>query len=157
MQLQAVLQLNFVMRIQIVLLVFVFIFGFTLIDNSYGQRDAASREDPSLPQVSLQLQLRNSEGQLVTYLEPTVMHIPNIAMVHEFLDTIKDKKIIEKNGEKFELIQYDSKVFFSTTKQIATYAMVHKKTHVLLFRHDGYIATPGDILDISWKIIRTIQ
>lgn len=156
MQLQAVLQLNFVMRIQIFLLVFIFIFGFTLIDNSYGQRDTAQREDPSLPQVSLQLQLRNSEGQLVTYLEPTVMYITNIAMVHEFLDT-KDKKIIEKNGEKFELIQYDSKEFFTTTKQIATYGMVYKETHVLIFRHDGYIATPGDTLDISWKIIRTIQ
>lgn len=156
MQLQAVLQLNFIMRIQIFLLVFVFIFGFTLIDNSYGQRDAAPREDPSLLQVSLQLQLRNSEGQLVTYLEPTVMYIIDIAMVHEFLDT-KDKKIIEKNGEKFELIQYDSKSFFSTTKQIASYGMVYKETYVLIFRHDGYIASPGDTLDISWKIIRTIQ
>ncbi len=157
MQLQAVLQLNFVMRTQIFLLVFVFIFGFTLIDNSYGQQDIAPREDPSLPQVSLQLQLRNSEGQLVTYLEPTVMYIIDIAMVHEFLDTIKDKKIIEKNGEKFELIQYDSKAFFSTTKQIAGYGMVYKGEHVLTFRHDGYITSPGDTLDISWKIIRTIQ
>ena len=140
----------------ILVIIFVFILGFTLIGNSYGQRDAAPREDPSLLQVSLQLQLRNSEGQLVTYLEPTVMYIIDIAMVHEFLDT-KDKKIIEKNGEKFELIQYDSKEFFSTTKQIATYAMVHKETYVLIFRHDGYITSPGDTLDISWKIIRTIQ
>jgi len=145
------------MRIQIFLLVFVFIFGFILIDNSYGQGYTAPREDPSLLQVSLQLQLRNSEGQLVTYLEPTGMYIRNIAMVHGFLDTIEDKKIIEKNGEKFELIQFDSKAFFSTTKQIATYGMFYKGTHVLLFRHDGYITSPGDTLDISWKIIRTIQ
>jgi len=157
MQLQAVLQLNFVMRIQIFLLVFVLIFGFTLIGNSYGQRQPAPGEDPSLLLVSLQLQLRNSEGQLVTYLEPTVMYIRNISWVHEFLDTVEDKKIIEKNGEKFELIQYDSKSFFSTTKQIAGYGMVYKGIHVLTFRHDGYIASPGDTLDISWKIIRTIQ
>jgi len=155
MRLQAVLQVNFVMRIQIFLLVF--IFGFTFIGYSYGQQDTAPREDPSLPQVSLQLQLRNSEGQLVTYLEPTVMYIRNIAWVHEFLDTIEDKKIIEKNGKKFELIQYDSKAFFSTTKQIAGYGIVYKGTHVLTFRHDGYITSPGDTLDISWKIIRTIQ
>jgi len=156
MQLQAVLQLNFVMKIQIFLLVFVFIFGFILIDNSYGQRQAAPGEHPSLLLVSLQLQLRNSEGQLVTYLEPNVMYIRNIAWVHEFLDT-KDKKIIEKNGEKFELIQYDSKSSFSTTKQWAGYGMIYKGTHVLTFRHDGYISSPGDTLDISWKIIRTIQ
>ena len=137
MQLQAVLQLNFVMRIQIFLLVFVFIFGFTLIDNSYGQQDIAPREDPSLPQVSLQLQLRNSEGQLVTYLEPTVMYIRNIAMVHEYLDNIENKTIIEKDGENFELIEFQSTVVFSKTKQIATYGMVNKGTYVIIFRHDG--------------------
>jgi len=144
------------MRIQIFLLVAVFIFGFILIDNSYAQRQAAPSEHPSLPLVSLQLQLRNSEGQLVTYIEPTTMFIRNITWVHEFLDT-KDKEIIEINGEKFEVIQYEGKASFSNTRQIAGYGMVYKGTHVILFRLDGFIATPGDTLDISWKIIRTIR
>ena len=138
-------------------IIFVFILGFTLIGNSYGQRDTAPREDPSLHEVSLQLQLRNSEGQLVTYLEPTVMYIRNIAMVHEYLDNIENKTIIEKDGENFELIEFQSTAVFSKTKQIATYGMVHKGIHVLMFRHDGYLTSPGDTLDVSWKIIRTLQ
>ena len=140
----------------ILVIIFVFILGFTLIDNSYGQRKIAPGEDPSLPLVSLQLQLRNSEGQLVTYIQPTELYITNLYLVHEFLDK-KNKTIIEKDGEKFELILYQTTASFSQTKQIATYGMVYKGTHVLLFRHDGYLTSPGDTLDVSWKIIRTIR
>jgi len=145
------------MRIQIFLFTFVLILGFTLVNDSYGQRPEAPREHPSLPEVSLQLQLRNSEGQLITYIEPTTMLIINIFMVHEFLDTIENKTIIEKDGQMFELIQYESTASFDTTKQIATFGMVYKGTFPLLFRHDGYLTSPGDTLYVSWKIIRTIQ
>ncbi len=146
------------MKTSIVLLIFVLFIGtFFLIDSEALTHQAAPREDPSLPQVSLQLQLRNSEGQLVTYLEPTTMYITNIAMVHEYLDNIENKTIIEKDGENFELIEFQSTAVFSKTKQIATYGMVHKGIHVLMFRHDGYLTSPGDTLDVSWKIIRTLQ
>jgi len=145
------------MKFQLCLWLFVFILGFTLFGNSFAQKATASSEEPSLPLVSLQLQLRNSEGQLITYIEPTTMYIVNLSMVHEFLDTIENKTIIEKDGQMFELIQYESLVIFSSTQQIATYAMVYKEKHSLVFRHDGFIALPGDTLDVSWKIIRTIQ
>ncbi len=150
---QAALQFRF-MRIHIFLLVFVV--GFALVGNSYGQTDVAPQEDPSLPEVSLQLQLRNSDGQLVTYIEPTTMYISNIKWVHEFLDT-KENKIIEKDGEMFEVIQYKQTFRFYDTAQYATYGMSYKGDFPLLFRHDGYLTSPGDTLDVSWKITRTIQ
>jgi len=62
-------------------------------------------EDPSLPLVSLQLQLRNSEGQQVAYIEPTVMYITDLKGVHDFLDT-KDSSSIVYNGKLHELIEY---------------------------------------------------
>ena len=149
---QAVLQFRF-MKIQILLLVLVAVFS--LVGNSYAQ--VYSQEDPSLYDVSLQLQLRNSEGQLITYIEPTTMYISNIKLVHEFLDTKENKKIIEKDGEIFEVIQYEQTFRFSETKQIATLQLWYQNDYVLLFRHDGYLTAPGDTLDASWKIIRTIQ
>ena len=152
---QAVLPLDFFMKILIFLLIFVV--GVTLVGESYAQREAAQQEDPSLVEVSLKLQLRNSDGQLITYIEPTTMYIRNIGMVHEYLDTKENKKIIEKNGEAFEVIEYEQIFRFSETKQIATLGMVYKDTFVLSFRHDGYLTAPGDTLDASWKIIRTIQ
>jgi len=143
------------MKILIFLLIFVI--SITLVDESYAQRQAYPQEDPSLYEVSLQLHLRNSEGQLITYIEPTTMYIANIEMVHEFLDTKENKKIIEKDGITLEVIQYEQIFRFSETKQIATLGMVYKDMFVLTFRHDGYLTAPGDTLDASWKIVRTIQ
>jgi len=139
------------MRVLIFLLIFVV--GFTIVGESYGQREAAPQEDPSLYEVSLQLQLRNSEGQLITYMEPTTMFILNLKMTHEYLDTKENKKIIEKDGETFEVIEYEQIFRFDKTSQMATIGMVYKDTFVLLFRHDAYITSPGDTLDASWKIV----
>ncbi len=149
---QAALQFR-LMRIQIFLLVLVAVLS--LVGNSYGQ--GYPQEDPSLHEVSLLLQLRNSDGQLVTYIEPSTLYIRNINMVHEFLDTKENKKIIEKDGEKLESIQYEQTFRFYETKQIATLGMVYKNDFILLFRHDGFITSPGDTLDAFWKIVRTIQ
>ena len=154
---QVVLLLDLSMKVLIFLLIFVI--GITLVDESYGQSTPFPHEDPSLVQVSLQLQLRNSEGQLITYIEPsrTSMYIVNINMVHEFLDTKENKKIIEKDGETFEVIKYEQLFRFYENKQYATLAMVYKNTEILLFRHDAYLSEPGDTLDAFWKIVRTIQ
>jgi len=114
-------------------------------------------EDPSLPLVSLQLQLRNSEGYLVAYIEPTVMYITNLKGVHDFLDT-KDSSSIVYNGKLHELIEYEQKFYFTEKfhGQMASFDMYNKGESVLAYRHDGYISQPGDTLYISWKIIRTI-
>jgi hypothetical protein len=152
---QAALPFDFFMKIHLFLLVFVV--GFALVGESYGHKVSAPHEDPSLPEVSLQLQLRNSDGQLVAYIEPTTMYILNIKLVHEFLDTKENKKIIEKEGEMFEVIQYEQTFRFDKTAQYATYVMSYKDDFPLLFRHDGYLTSPGDILYVSWKITRTIQ
>jgi len=143
------------MKILIFLLIFVI--SITLVGESYAQKQVHPQEDPSLYDVSLQLQLRNSEGKLITHIEPTTMYIANLGMVHEFLDTKENKKIIEKDEETLEVIQYEQIFRFSETKQIATLGMVYKDTFVLLFRHNAYLTAPGDTLDASWKIIRTIQ
>jgi hypothetical protein len=151
---QVALPFDFIMKIEIFVLFFVV--GFALIDNSFGQGVVYPQEDPSLLEVSLQLQLRNSDGQLVTYIEPTTMYISNIKMVHEFLDT-KENKIIEKDGEMFEVIQYKQTFQLDDTAQYPTYGMSYKGDFPLLFRHDAYLSAPGDTLDVFWKIVRTIQ
>jgi len=143
------------MRVEIFLLIFVV--GFTLVGESYAQREVAPQEDPSLYEVSLQLQLRNSEGQLITYLEPTTMYILNIYRLHQFLDTKENKTIIEIDGEMFEVIEYQQRFRFTDTRQIATLGMWYIDSFPLLFRHDAFLTSPGDTLDASWKIVRTIQ
>ncbi len=143
------------MKILIFLLIFVI--SITLVGESYAQGQVYPQEDPSLYEVSLQLHLRNSEGQLITYIEPTTMFIANIKLVHEYLDLKENKKFIEKDGETLEVIQYEQLFRFSETKQIASVGMVYENMFILTFRHDAILTAPGDTLGASWYIIRTIQ
>ena len=140
---------------------YVIIFSFIIFLNLFFVNEvfalSHNTEDPSLPLVSLQLQLRNSEGYLVAYIEPTVMYITNLKGIHDFLDT-KDSSSIVYNGKLHELIEYKQKSYFTEKYhgQMASFNMYNKGESVLAYRHDGYIAQPGDTVDISWKIIRTI-
>jgi len=141
-----------VMKIPIIL-IFVMFFGSTLIGYSSGQ--GSPNEDPSLPEVSLQLVLRNSEGQLVVYVEPSLKWLRNISLIHEYLDTVNDRNLITKDGKNYEQIQFE-RIETGFSGQITAYSLWYKGYPVLTFTHDGYMAQTGDVITASWKIIRTI-
>ena len=141
------------MNIAIILSLSIIIAFSTLVGTSYGA--PALRQHPSLPEVSLQLLVRNSDGQLVAYIEPSEMYIRNLAKTHEFLDGIKNKTTIIKDEKSYELIQFKKVETYKRSGQLATYGINYKGDFVLLFRHDGYIIQPNDKLTIHWKILRT--
>ena len=118
-----------------------------------------NRSHPSLIEVSLQIQVRDSEGRLVAYFEPNLMYIINLAKLHERLDEVEDKEKILINGVEHELIEIHQ-VGYHTGKyrdQIASFNMFYQGESVLAYRHDGYLREPGDIWIADWKIIRTIS
>jgi len=125
------------------------------VGSSYG--NVAPKEHPSLPEVSLQLLIRNSDGQLVAYVEPTLMYIRNLNGVHEYLDRLDNRTVITKDGKNYEVFEFGHIDHFYSMGQKAGYGIVHKGDYVLLFNHNGYISYPGDSLTISWKITRTIN
>ena len=122
--------------------------------NSYGKK-IAPREDPSLPEIHLQLVLRNSEGQLVSYVETDFVYIRNLYLTHEFLDSVDNKTTVIRDGKTYEQIQFQKTEYFNSVGQKTAYQLHYKNFVVLLFMHDAYIASPGDEQTISWKIVRT--
>jgi len=56
------------------------------------------KEDPSLLEVSVQIQHRDSEGRLVAYYEPTRTYVTS-EFLHGYLDTIENKSIIFINSK----------------------------------------------------------
>jgi len=138
-----------------------FISFFVLIFFSVGFVESSQgdlpKDHPSLAEVSLQFQLRNSEGVLIAYFEPTLMYIINLAMVHENLDTQDNKTVISIEQNNFEVIQYQEYGTLSGTNQYSSYNMVYKGEHILAMRHDGYLSQPGDYWIASWKIIRPLS
>ena len=141
------------------LLIFLLLLETIFVDNSYSVLVVAPKSDPSLAEVSLQIVLRNSDGKLVAYREPSLMYISNLTLLHQYLDTIQNKTIITREGKSFELIQFGDVFRFSkdNSGQITTTPLYYKNYEVLVFRYDGMIAEPGDTTTHSWKIIRTIH
>ena len=137
-----------------IFLVLSVLFVSLLVVNSYAQ--FAPREHHSLYDVSLQIIIRDSNGNLVAYVEPDLMFIRNVYLTHEFLDSKDDKTTIMIDGKNYEQIQFKKTEYFSEKKQITAYDFHHKDVNIIRFMHDGYISQPGDVLTLSAKIIRTI-
>ncbi len=144
-----------------ILLIFLFLFMFLgtffLANSNALIGPAAPQEDPSLPEIRLQLQLRNSDGMLVAYIEPTTFYLINVYSIHEFLDAQEDKTIIIKDGKSYEQIEFEYKHDSMTGgEQHATYLFAWKGFNPLVTRFNGYISNADDSLTATWKITRVV-
>ena len=118
-----------------------------------------NRSHPSLIEVSLQIQVRDSEGRLIAYFEPNLMYIQNIEKLHARLDQVENKENILINGVEHELINLHQFGYHTKNHrdQIASFNLFYQDESVLAYRHDGILREPGDIWITDWKIIRTIS
>jgi len=117
-----------------------------------------NRSHPSLMEVSLQIQVRDSEGHLIAYIEPNLMYIINIAKLHERLDQVEDKERILINGVEYELVEIHQVGFFTgKNEQMSAFSLYYQGESVLLKNFDGLIVEPGDGWTADWKIIRTVR
>jgi len=134
-----------------IILISLIFFCSIVIENSYSE---LPRDHPSLTEVSLQYEVRNSEGQLIAYFEPTLMYIIDLPLVHENLDSKENKSIIVRDGMSFEMIQYKELGILSTYGQYSSFDMIYQGKTALAMRHDGYLGEPGDSFNVVWTILR---
>ncbi len=109
---------------------------------------------PSLEEVSLQIQIRDSAGLLVAYYEPTQIYPGNIAILQEYLDTKENKSTILKDGKNLEIIKWEVSGNYISTKLHTSFHIIHKGEIGLSVFHDGFLSEPGDTVTASWKVIR---
>ncbi len=113
--------------------------------------------------VFLQLVLRNSEGQLLAYVETEENLAVRPWYLDTYLNTVSDKKIISKDGNRYELIQFERyeppavKSYYS----MAMYVLIapgddNKNMPVLWMNHEAYQVQPGDQLKVYWTVFRPI-
>jgi len=146
------------MKILLIFLIFVVFLGaFFIADSNAYIGPSAPREDPSFKEISLQLQIRNSDGVLVAYMEPTNFFLRNVNMIHEFLDAQEDKTIIVIDGKNYEQIEFEFKHKVNSGGQKASYVVGWEGLGVLVSEYNVFIADPDDTMTVSWKIIRIIQ
>jgi len=129
---------------------------FSLSVGFVGVTQGIPWDDPSLLEVSLQVQLRDSEGRLLAYYEPTRSWVdPKI--IHEYLDTKENTKIIEKDGKKYEVFKLEQTLTYSGN-QLATGFVIFQDGRVYNTAFsDAFLPEPGDVAFQSWKIVRLLD
>jgi len=139
------------MKIPIVLFIFFMFFGTYILADVNA---TTHKDDPSLPQVHLQLVLRNSEGQLVSYFQTDKVSIYYLDLTHFFLDAVDNKITFVKDGITYERIQWQKTEHFDGMYQANVYALMIRGFPALWMVHGPYFSEPGDTITIFWDIIR---
>ena len=121
--------------------------------------DVKAKQSEEFPQVLLQLQIRNSEGQLVSYVEGTKIIKIQPILLNNYLDEKPNKKIIVKEGKKYELIQWQGRT--ETFDKVHAHTIFNLWTQIdgawvspLGIIHNTYQVMPGDTITVYWTIIR---
>jgi len=142
-----------VMKIPTILLIFVMFFGIYFIADANAY---SPPKDPSLPQINLQLVLRNSQGQLVSYFETDYAIVLYPDLTHEFLDSVDNKISFVQDGKTYERIQWQKTEYFDDVYQPNIYALMYNGYATIMMYHGPYLSERGDSITVYWDIIRIL-
>jgi hypothetical protein len=111
--------------------------------------------------IFVQTTVRNSDGQLVVYLESSKFTDLNLELLGPFLDfesTRGNDPIVTINGEEYQVIRRVQSKTFERDDLVASTILSNsvdgKPIMLARFAHDGYPVSPGDTLESMWTFIR---
>ena len=114
--------------------------------------------------IFVQTTVRNSDGQLVVYLESSKFTDLNLELLGPFLDfeaTRGNDPVITLDGEEYQVIRrVQSKTFTSEDLVASTILSDNMDGELVMlarFAHDGYPVSKGDILESMWTFIRPVS
>jgi len=105
--------------------------------------------------------LRNSEGQLVTYLEYDKMIDVDFKLLDTFLDeaSLGNDPVITINGQKFQVIIRELVTKIDSVYLLGSTPLKDSQTNVTVvtLAHDGFLVVPGDELTTFWTFFRSVD
>ncbi|MFB5608004.1 MAG: hypothetical protein ACE5RI_04495 [Candidatus Nitrosomaritimum yanchengensis] len=111
--------------------------------------------------IFVQSTIRNSDGQLVTYLESSKFTDLNLELLPPFLDFEASRgndPIVTINGEEYQVIRRVQSKTFERDDLVASTILSNnvdgKLVMLARFAHDGYPVSSGDTLESMWTFIR---
>ena len=114
--------------------------------------------------IFVQTTIRNSDGQLVTYLESSKFTDLNLELLGPFLDFEASRgsdPIVTINGEEHQVIRRVQSKTFPMEDLVASTILSDtidgKLTMLARFAHDGYPVSQGDTLESMWTFIRPVS
>ncbi len=128
---------------------------FSLSVGFVGVTQGIPWDDPTLLEVSLQVQVRDSEGQLLAYYEPTRLWV-DPKVIHEYMDKQENTSIILKDGKKYEVFELEQTLTYRGN-QLATGFVLPQGDRVQVAYVDAFLSEPGDVAFQSWKVVRLLN
>ena len=136
-----------------------------MISYSYAQfTDVDGKNTDLLLKVLLQIEVRDSNGNLLAYLEVDQIIGISPLELNRFLDNQNQtsKEFFIKDDKKYESQQWEIigdaftlKSAYSSTRLLDSYQ--NELITLLVMRHDSYQTQPGDTTRIFWTIIRPVS
>ena len=132
-----------------------------LIDNSFSSFQTEIGDDIF---IFVQTSVKNSDGQLVTYLESSKFSHLDLSALDSFLDFEASQgsaPIITINGKQYETIRRVQSQSFDSEGLVASTILYDnidgKLVPLARFTHDGYATILGDTLESIWTFIRPVS
>ena len=114
--------------------------------------------------IFVQSTIRNSDGQLVTYLESSKFTNLNLELLGPFLDfeTARgNDPTVTINEKEYQVIRRVQSKTFPRDDLVASTILSDtfdgKLTMLARFAHDGYPVSQGDTLESMWTFIRPVS
>ena len=149
------------MKIVLFSLLCLFLIGMT--SYSYAQ-NTPDDENTELPEVLLQILLRDSNGSLVAYIETVRFLLINPLELNIFLDNQNQtrKEFFIKDDKKYESQKWETKHDeFSVQRTFSSTILkdVYQNEFVLVAQmlYDSYQTQPGDTARFFWTVVRPVS
>ena len=122
-----------------------------------------SQPEDNIFTIFIQVTVRNSDGDLITYMESSKLYDVDKKIINDSLDYISSSgeiPIFELNDTKFQVFiiqtttEFDSytmytNAFYNVTMDEQTYSTAR-------FTFDSYLTSPGDEATVYWTIARFV-
>ena len=122
-----------------------------------GYTVTGAKRSESSVYVFLQVEIRNSHGDLIGYIEgkPAIFNVDELI---KWLEPQSQKRTIIKGGESYELMQYIHILSYSKFDSMSAYFLSEKidgtTVYLMFFDHDSILMSPGDKAQVFWTLIR---
>jgi len=143
---------------------FIFAGLFFLVALSLTNYTLALEPQPDGVFIFVQTTIRNSDGQLVTYLESSKFTNVDFDLLGPFLDfeaSRGEDPIVTVDGKEYEVIRRVQNKTFDRDDLVASTILSDlidgKLTMIARFAHDGYPVSEGDTLQSMWTFIRPVS
>ena len=115
------------------------------------------------PYIFVQIIHRDSDGNLISYLQSdkmTSVDLPSLDFLLDHESSIKQDPIYEIDGKKLQVITrqftdtFDSQNLYASTELLVNMNRIEVMS--VRFLHDGFRVTPGDTVTTVWSFSRLV-